>query len=57
MGATKFEVHFQNFSKVSTREEYGGARYLGITKELYHIFYGLIILLQAVFDSLITLFH
>ena len=55
LGATKLEVHFQNFSEVLTRASCGGTIYLGITTEEYHIFYGLIILLQGIFYSLLNL--
>ena len=54
MGAMKFEVHLKMFSEVSTRVGYGGTIYLGITREGFHIFYGLIILLHVLFYSLLT---
>ena len=33
LGATKFEVHLQNFSGVSKRAGCGGTIYLGITRK------------------------
>ena len=57
LGATKFEVHLQNFSEVSTRAGCGVTIYLGITREASHIFYNWIRLIQGLFNSLITLLH
>ena len=45
LGATKFEVHLQNFSEVSTRAGNGVKIYFGITMETSHIFYNFILLL------------
>ena len=56
LGAMKFKVHLQNFSKVSTRAGCGGTIYLGITREASHIFCGLILSLQGIFYSLLTSF-
>ena len=52
----RFKVHLQNYPKVPTRAGCGGTIYLGITRESSHIFYGLIILLEGVFYSLMTSF-
>ena len=56
LGATKFEVHFHIFSEVFTGAVYGGTLYLGIIRKSYKIFYGLILLLQGLFYSLLKLF-
>ena len=57
LGATKFEVQFQYFSKVSTRAGCAGTTYLGIMREAFHIFYGLVLLLQGLFYPLLTFFR
>ena len=57
LDATKFKVHLQNFSKVSTTPECGIRIYFGIMREASHIFYGFIILLQVIFELLLTLMH
>ena len=44
------------FYKVATSSGCARAIYLGITRESYHIFYGLILLLKGIFYSLLTLF-
>ena len=44
-------------SKVSTRAGCGVAIYVGITRERYHIFYGLILLLRGLSYSLLTFLH
>ena len=55
LGATKFEVHLQIFSDVSTRAGRAVTIYLGITKEASQIFYSLKLLLQALLYSLFIL--
>ena len=53
LGATKFEVHLNIFSKVLTRAGHGGTIYLGIMRETSNTFYGLILSLQGLFYSLL----
>ena len=44
------------FSRVLIREGYGGTIYSGIKREASHILYGLILLMQGLFYSLLTSF-
>ena len=49
-------MHLYNFSEGSTREDCGGTIYLGIMREAFYIFYGLILLLQGLFYSILLNF-
>ena len=48
---------FKKYFKFSTTKGCGGTIYLGILIEAYHMFYGLILLLQNLFDSLLNFLH
>ena len=55
--AINIEVHLQNVSEALTRSQYSRTIYFVITMESYHIFYGLILLIQGLFYSLLVLFN
>ena len=55
-GCHEVQISLSEFPEVSTRAGCGGTIYLGITREASQIFHGLILLLQGLFYSLITLF-
>ena len=57
VGAMKYEVHLQNFSEVSRRVGCGVTIYLGIRRESYHFKKILVLLIQGLFQSLITLLY
>ena len=54
LGASKFEVHLHNFSKVLTRSGYGGKIYVLITREAYQIFNIFSLLLKGMIYSLLN---
>ena len=49
LGAMKFKVHLQYFSKVLISSVCGGEVYFGITREASLIVNGLILLLKSIF--------
>ena len=56
LGAMKSEVHLNYFSEVSTMVGCDDTIYLGETREVSHIFYELILLMQGLLCSLLTSF-
>ena len=50
-------MHLQNISEVLKSSGFGVTIYLVITREAYQVFYGLIILVQGLFYSLLSLLH